>query len=126
MIRHTADLAEAARRLDPRVKFIYDPGNAARIGYPPRQEDLDVFADRIALVHVKDGVWDPEKKQSVASLVGEGAVNWSTELKRIASKYTGPLTLEPHYAPDGDTVRGMKETVAALRRIAAENDIQLG
>ena len=126
MIRHTADLAEAARRLDPRVKFIYDPGNAARIGYPPRPEDLDVFADRIALVHVKDGVWDPEKKQSVASLVGEGAVNWSTELKRIASKYTGPLTLEPHYAPDGDTVRGMKETVAALRRIAAENDIQLG
>jgi sugar phosphate isomerase/epimerase len=125
MIRHTGDLAEAARRLDPRVKFIYDPGNAARIGHPPRQEDLDVFADRIALVHVKDGVWDPEKGQSAATLVGEGAVDWRTELKRIASKYSGALTLEPHYAPDGDTVRGMKETVAALRRIAEENGITL-
>ena len=126
MIRHTGDLAEAARRLDPRVKFIYDPGNAARIGYPPRQEDLDVFADRIALVHVKDGVWDPEKGESHATLVGEGAVNWQNELKRIASKYQGALTLEPHYAPDGDTVRGMKESVAAIRPLPRKNSIELG
>ncbi|MGI6081320.1 MAG: sugar phosphate isomerase/epimerase family protein [Limnochordia bacterium] len=126
MIRHTGDLAEAAGRLDPQVKFIYDPGNAARIGHPPRQEDFDVFVDRIALVHVKDGVWDPEKGESHATLVGEGAVNWQEELKRIASGYKGALTLEPHYAPDGDTVRGMKESVAAIRRIAEENGIVLG
>jgi sugar phosphate isomerase/epimerase len=125
MVRTSRDLAEAAGRLDPRVKFIYDPGNSARAGHPPRQEELDVFADRIALVHVKDGVWDPTTGDSTASLVGEGEVNWGAELKRIAARYDGPLTLEPHYMPGGDTVRGMRETVKALRRIAAEQGIAL-
>lgn len=126
MIRTSKDLADAVSRLDSRVKFIYDPGNSARVGHPPRQEELDVFAKRIALVHVKDGTYDAAADKSNASLVGEGAVNWQTELKRVAAVYDGPLTLEPHYAPGGDTVRGMKETVAALRRIAAENGIALG
>lgn len=126
MIRTSKDLADAVSRLDSRVKFIYDPGNSARVGHRPTQEEFDVFADRIALVHVKDGTFNASTGESEASLVGEGGVDWSTELKRIAAVYDGPLTLEPHYAPGGDTVQGMKETVAAIRRIASENGITLG
>ena len=125
MIRTSKDLADAVSRLDSRVKFIYDPGNSARVGHTPEQAEFDVFADRICLVHIKDGRWDPATGKSAADLIGEGAVNWSRELKRIASKYDGALTLEPHYAPGGDTVRGMRESVAAVRRIAAENGIKL-
>lgn len=126
MLRTSQDLADAVTRLDSRVKFIYDPGNSARIGHTPTQEEFDVFADRIVLVHVKDGHWDAAKGESAADLIGEGAVDWKTELGRIAaSPYDGPLTLEPHYAPGGDTVQGMKESVAALRRLAEANGITL-
>lgn len=125
MIRTSKDLAEAVSRLDARVKFIYDPGNSARVGHTPQQSELDVFGDRIALVHVKDGRYNPETDSSQADLIGEGAVDWMTELGRIAKVYDGPLTLEPHYAPDGDTVRGMRESVAALRRLAEANGIKL-
>lgn len=125
MIRTSKDLADAASRLDPGVKFIYDPGNSARVGHSPEQADFDAFSDRVALVHVKDGRFDAAKGSSQADLIGEGAVNWLRELKRVSSAYDGALTLEPHYAPDGDTVRGMRESVAALRRIAEENGITL-
>ncbi len=125
MIRTSKDLADATQRLDSRVKFIYDPGNSARVGHAPQQSDFDVFSDRIALVHVKDGRHNPATGQSQADLIGEGAVNWLQELKRVSTAYDGALTLEPHYAPDGDTVRGMRESVAAVRRLAKENGITL-
>lgn len=125
MIRTSKDLAEAVSRLDERVKFIYDPGNSARVGHTPQQAEFDVFADRITLVHMKDGRFDPATGESSASLIGEGAVNWARELKRIAAVYDGPLTLEPHYAPGGDTVQGMRASVAAVRRLAEENGITL-
>lgn len=59
----SADLAVVARRLpNPDLKFIWDPGNSTRHGLPPREEDAEVFLDRIALVHAKDGIkhrWQP-------------------------------------------------------------------
>src|SRR5690606_33604647 len=68
MIRTSKDLADAVSRLDERAKFIYDPGTSARVGHSPRPEELDVFAHRIALVHVKDGSYDAAAGKSQASL----------------------------------------------------------
>ena len=124
MIRTSADLAAAAERIpDPRLTFIYDPGNSAYAGMPPREEDLRAIGDRIALVHIKDALHDGSR--AVPALIGEGSVGYVQELRRIATVYDGPLTLEPHYAPGGDTVEGMKQSVAALRRLASEAGIQL-
>lgn len=123
-IRTSADLAAASQRIaDSRLTFIYDPGNSVYAGLPPREEDLKAVADRIALVHIKDARLDGAK--AVPALIGEGGVNYAEELRRIAAVYDGPLTLEPHYAPDGDTVAGMKQSVAALRWLAREAGIQL-
>jgi len=125
MIRTTRDLVDALDRIDARAKFIYDPGNSARVGYSPKEGEFSAIAGRVALVHVKDGTWNAADGSSSPSLVGEGEVYWATELARVAADYDGALTLEPHYAPDGDSVRGMKETVAAVRRIAKEIGLTL-
>lgn len=122
----TEHLAEAALRLnDPRLTFIYDPGNSARTGMAPRARDFAIFGDRIGLVHIKDGSYDRDTGESAGTLIGEGEVGYVSELKRIATKYDGPLTLEPHYAPGGDTVQGMRDSVAALRSLAEQAGIKL-
>lgn len=120
----TAELAAVSQKIaDPRLTFIYDPGNSAHAGMPPRAEDLEAMGHRIALVHIKDARHDGPR--STPALIGEGSVRYAEELKRIAAVYDGPLTLEPHYAPGGDTVEGMRQSVAALRRLAGEADLSL-
>ena len=123
-IATSADLAAVAGRIpDPRLTFIYDPGNSVYAGLRPGDEDLKALSGRIALVHVKDA--RREAGGAVPALIGEGSVDYAEELKRIAAVYDGPLTLEPHYAPGGDTVAGMRQSVAALRRLASEAGIRL-
>lgn len=119
-VRTCADLAEAAHRLpQPALKFIWDPGNSTRRGMPPRDQDVDQFFDRVALVHAKDGDYDPATDQSSASLIGEGKTDYERELRRLHAKgYDGFVTLEPHYCPGDDCVEGMRQSVQALRTIA--------
>lgn len=121
----SAELAEAATRFrDPRFKLIWDPGNSTSCGLPPRAEDFARFADRVALVHVKDGVYDPTTGKSKATVIGGGQTDYAAQLSWLrAAGYTGALTLEPHYCPDGDCVEGMRQSVAAIRRISAEADV---
>jgi sugar phosphate isomerase/epimerase len=124
----SAELARAARRYsDPRFKFIWDPGNSTHSGMTPRGEDFAVFAGRIAQVHLKDGLYDPATGKAAATVLGAGGTDYHTELRRLqAAGYDEALTLEPHYCPDGDCVEGMRQSVAAIRRIAAEVGVDLG
>lgn len=124
----SAELAEAAQKLtNPALRFIWDPGNSTRRGMPPRAEDFGQFADRIALVHLKDGTYDATGGKDAAALIGKGQTDYAAELRRIqAAGYDGALTLEPHYCPDGDCVEGMRQSVAAIRRIASGVGIDLG
>lgn len=124
----SADLADAARRLpQSSLQFIWDPGNSTRRGMPPRDEDVDVFFDRVAVVHVKDGIYDASSETSSAALIGQGQTDFAAELARLHRHgYSGALTLEPHYCPDDDCVEGMRRSLDALRTIAAEQDIVLG
>jgi sugar phosphate isomerase/epimerase len=123
----SAELAEVARRFpDPRLQFIWDPGNSTHSGMPPRAEDFAHFAGRIAQVHLKDATYDAQNSRSAAALIGTGATDYPTELRRLASAgYTGVLTLEPHYCPAGDCVEGMRQSMAAIRRIANEVGVGL-
>jgi sugar phosphate isomerase/epimerase len=123
----SAELAEAARRFpDPRLRFIWDPGNSTHRGLPPRGEDFASFAPRIAQVHLKDATFDAETGRSSAALIGSGATNYPGELGRLAAAgYAGVLTLEPHYCPGGDCVEGMRQSVAAIRQVASEVRVEL-
>lgn len=124
----SAELAEAAQNLaNPALRFIWDPGNSSRRGMPPRAEDFAQFAERIALVHLKDGTYDPDCGTDAASLIGEGHTDYTAELRRLQeSGYDGALTLEPHYCPNGDCVDGMRQSIEAIRYIAAGVGIDLG
>lgn len=118
----STELAEAARRLpDPRLKFIWDPGNSIHSGAPPRPEDFALFAPRIAQVHLKDSQFDPVSGRRCATLIGAGDTDYHAELRRLqAVGYSGVLTLEPHYHPGGDITEGMRQSVVAIRRIVGE------
>ncbi|MEM7539484.1 MAG: sugar phosphate isomerase/epimerase family protein [Chloroflexota bacterium] len=123
----SAELAEVARRIpNTALQFIWDPGNSSYCGMPPRSEDFAIFSKRIGLVHLKDAHYNPETGKADAKLIGSGDTNFHAELQRLASvDYTGRLTFEPHYQPNGDGIVGMRESVNAIRQIADELNISL-
>ena len=118
-IRTSADLAEAAQRLpDRRLRFIYDPGNSTHAGMPPRTDDFRHFADRVALVHIKDAIYDAQAEKATPVLFGAGETDYTEVLSALhVAGYAGALTLEPHYCPNGDCVEGMRSTLSALRSL---------
>jgi sugar phosphate isomerase/epimerase len=123
----STELAEVARRFsDPRLQFIWDPGNSTYSNVPPRAEDFAVFAERIAQVHLKDSVFDPAKGKRTATVIGTGDTDYGLELRRLVTAgYRGALTLEPHYRPGDDMTEGMRQSVAAIRQLAAVEGIAL-
>ena len=123
----SADLADAAGRFaSTGLRFIWDPGNSTRRGFPPRRVDFAAFADRISSVHVKDGSCDQEDRWSVALLVGEGGTDYPSQLRWLEEAgYDGALTLEPHYCPGGDCTEGMRRSIAALQRVASNVGVDL-
>ena len=58
---------------------------------------------------------------------GEGIVGWGSQLRSLADAgYQDYLSIETHYsAPVGGTVQATRDSVASLRRIAAESGISL-
>ncbi len=123
----SAELAEAARRFpEPRLRFIWDPGNSTYAGLPPRAEDVAVFVHRVAIVHLKDARFLSSQGKAVACLLGEGDTDYPQQLRLLAlAGYDGFLTLEPHYRQNGDLAAGMAASVAALRRLADEAGVAL-
>ncbi len=116
------ELAEAALRFrGSGLKFVWDPGNSTSCGMPPRAEDFVRFVDGIALVHLKDRIYDGTTQRSTATVIGKGQTGYATQLRWLREAgYDGALTLEPHYCPGDDCVEGMRQSVAAVRRIGTE------
>lgn len=126
-IATTAELVElAARYANTDLKIIYDPGNSTRAGLAPRLYDFATFHDRIALVHLKDGVYFGATDSSEARRIGAGETDYPAVLRQLhGAGYAGPLTLEPHYCPDDDCTAGMQQSVDAVRTLAQEAGIHL-
>lgn len=123
----SAELAAAAQRFaDPRLHFIWDPGNSTGRGISPRAADFAHFAGRIALVHLKDSHYNPALGKGTATVIGAGDTDYHAQLRWLQDTgYTGALTLEPHYCPGGDCVEGMRQSLTAIRRIAASVGVDL-
>jgi sugar phosphate isomerase/epimerase len=126
-IATTEELVETmARYAHTDLKVIYDPGNSTRAGMTPRADDFAAFRDHIALVHLKDGVYIEESESSEARLLGAGDTNYHAVLRHLHDAgYRGALTLEPHYCPDDDCTEGMRQSVTAIRQIAADAGVAL-
>jgi L-ribulose-5-phosphate 3-epimerase len=103
--------------------IVWDPGNEGRFTGAATPPDGDAgVRDRIVHVHVKDvddrGEW---------TRVGSGLVDWRGELRRLAADgYVGLLSLETHYSlQDGGLPAATRESVAALRELAADEGVAL-
>jgi sugar phosphate isomerase/epimerase len=90
----------------PGLKLVFDTGNSVFLadrtqGEPyPRQSSWEFYSnvkEHIAYVHIKDGIWDAEKKDTDYTYPGEG----QGDVKRILTDllgggYDGGISIEPH------------------------------
>ncbi|HET7232366.1 MAG TPA: sugar phosphate isomerase/epimerase family protein [Longimicrobium sp.] len=96
---------------DPAFRLTWDPSNAYCAGVEPFPHSYEVLRPYIAYVHVKDcrrllpdaaapagwKVYRDYGRAYATAPLGQGAVNWTGILERLAADgYDGFLTLEPH------------------------------
>lgn len=90
----------------PGLKLVFDTGNpvfALDFTKPeprPMQSAWEFYEkvkDHIVYVHIKDGVWDEEKKQCRFTFPDEGQADVPRIVKDLLDrKYDGGLSIEPH------------------------------
>lgn len=125
---HVCNVATGAdtRRLvdavtSPRLRAVWDPGNAYAAGENPYPDGYNQVRNLIAHVHLKDvhrdgsahGVWRP---------IGGGDVDLLSTLRALKTDgYSGVASLETHYVPAGGTKEaGSRESFAGLQRLMAQ------
>ena len=124
-IGSVAELATFFRELPEVPEYLrplVDVGNSWSIGEPPTAADIAFLAPSIDLIHIKDR--DLTGKRGVP--VGDGAVPWAMELKRLLEGVTGRevvASLETHCPQDPRNATA--KSVAALRRIAGEIGVEI-
>jgi sugar phosphate isomerase/epimerase len=117
-----SEARELLRRLPPdTIGLVWDPGNEAKfLGFRPDPAEYRTVQNAVRHVHVKDFKDDWVQ-------VGAGIVDWDAQLDALAeSDYQGYLSMETRYAtPDGGAAAATRESVAALRELAARRGIDL-
>ncbi|MEM0895800.1 MAG: TIM barrel protein [Verrucomicrobiota bacterium] len=103
-VEHAKETMEAL----PGMKWVFDTGNPvfnpdrSKSRPYPRQdawEFYEVVKEHIAHVHIKDGVWNDEKKEMTFTLPGEGDGDVERILRDLKdSGYDGYISIEPHTA----------------------------
>ncbi|RDJ20321.1 sugar phosphate isomerase/epimerase [Bosea caraganae] len=125
---------EIWRRIgEANVGIVYDPANLIRDGKEGFPESLEIQADAIRLVHVKDYSFlqghlrsgaNEDSRRSVP--VGEGDVPWDKILGALATQgYDGDVTFEyeMRWVPDQlpPTPVGVGRSCAFVRRLLSKN-----
>jgi sugar phosphate isomerase/epimerase len=124
MIATVAEADELLAKMAPGLLgVVWDPANEARFrDARPDPVNRGKIADAVAHVHVKDYACGEGWVRP-----GAGIVGWGSQLRSLADAgYEGYLSIETHYAaPVGGAVQATRDSVAALRGIAAEGGISL-
>ncbi len=106
----------------PLLRPLVDIGNSWFMDAPPSDADIALLAPQVDLIHLKDK--DFAARRAVP--LGDGAVPWADELKRLMRGVTVPevtASLEIHCFDDARNAAA--RSVAALRRIAGEIGIEI-
>lgn len=107
---------------DPALQLIWDPGNISALGVVPDKTQYDAVAKRIGHVHVKDGNAIPAESWVVP---GTGVCDWENQLRWLhEGGYSGPLSLETHFALNGSIEAGTREIATALHTLAQRAGMQ--
>lgn len=90
----------------PGLKLVFDTGNPigsddrAKPAPCPKQSSWEFYQhvrDHVAYIHIKDGHWNPDKKDLICTWPGEGNGNVKEILTDlIAHNYHGGISIEPH------------------------------
>jgi sugar phosphate isomerase/epimerase len=117
--------AEAARILSaidsPRVRACWDPGNAFFAGERPYPDGYQEIRPFLAHVHIKDAIQEGDAAPYWC-VVGEGHIDYAGQFDALRQEgYTGWISLETHYRPDGGTPEeGSRACLAGLRRFVTD------
>ena len=92
----------------PGLKLVFDTGNpvssddCSKKPPYPKQSSWEFYShvkEHVAYVHVKDGIWDPEKKSATWTFPGEGQGDVRRIVKDLLARgYEGGISIEPHIA----------------------------
>ncbi len=92
----------------PGLKLVFDTGNPVftdDLSQPepcPKQSAWEFYTrvkEHVAYIHIKDGVWDEEKKRTTFTFPGEGDGDVRRIVKDLlAGGYDGGISIEPHLA----------------------------
>lgn len=111
-----AETARVVRAIDsPTLRVCWDPGNALAAGENPFPNGYDAIKDLLIHVHVKDAVM--HDGQPEWRVIGEGSIDYNGQMAALsADGYTGFVSLETHYVPEGGTSEeGSRACLSALR-----------
>jgi sugar phosphate isomerase/epimerase len=117
--------AEASRVLSaidsPRVRAVWDPGNALFAGEEPYPAGYAEIRPFVQHVHIKDAITDPETTLRWC-VVGEGDIDYAGQFEALRKDgYSGYISLETHYIPEGGTPEeGSRACLAGLRRFVKD------
>lgn len=107
---HTLNTPELTRRLiadvsSPNLRVILDTANLVtpETTAPEAQAEIltrcfDCFGDRVVALHVKDGVFDENRKWQNRPL-GQGVMDWAHLLPRLRERYDGLCALREGVFP---------------------------
>jgi len=100
------------------LRVIWDPGNAYCDGERPFPNGYDDVKEFIAHVHVKDAKFDTVSGKPEWTVVGDGAIDWTGQIKALyESDYKGFLSLETHYSGPGGKEASSRACLEGLSRI---------
>jgi sugar phosphate isomerase/epimerase len=111
--------AEAGRLVKkinhPNMKIIWDPGNAFCAGEVPYPGGYAAVKDNMIHVHIKDPRKNTKTGKFEFCVVGEGELDYKNHLMALAKDFSGVLSLETHFIPEG----GVQEqgTIACMKSL---------
>jgi sugar phosphate isomerase/epimerase len=114
--------AEASRIISkvdsPSLRSVWDPGNALLAGETPFPDGYEAVEPFLAHVHVKDATPSETAGHFDWCVIGDGAIDYEGQFNALRRRsYTGYISLETHYIPQGGTPEeGSRACLAALRR----------
>jgi sugar phosphate isomerase/epimerase len=117
--------AETARVLkavsSPRLQACWDPGNALHAGEVPYPDGYEAVAPWLKHIHIKDAARDMQGTLQWC-VIGEGEIDYAGQFSRLKQdRYTGCISLETHYIPDGGTPEaGSRACMAALATLVKD------
>jgi len=114
------ETAQFVARMAPLgMRALWDPGNAFCAGERSYPDGYQALKPYISHIHLKDAVRENGKIRFVP--IGDGEVDYAGQLRALAADgYSGVLSIETHFAPDGDTEAGTKMALDGLRRLLAD------